>query len=397
MRSALFLGLTLLCASWTVTAQAQVAPSLPNPPSKEACNEFRAQAAAYDKALNQAASECLSRVPDKPVLEAERDEVRTRCSPVRWPRECASEVQRSDCWSEQWPILANECDADAEAIENAADASKALTKNTLVRSAASAIGAAEKVKNTIRKVEELHSLLARASNYNNLSDSEKLKLHRDIAEKLNALGNPSELSRKLTDMALDKVTKIDTNALSDLNRELNKIVVEHRRMLEQIYPHTQPSESTSELDALNNAIADTQAHNTQANKDQTKWRNYIDAAKSANRAAYTNALARYRAAKRAHELAIARQRREWELEQYRLQQQQMQQALSAAFASFSAAMSQIQSTPYSPPTGSSAPPTVIHSYPYGRPATAYGSTPAPARPVGGGYTPCSGPDACAIR
>ena len=82
-------------------------PTYPRPPTKAACDDYRQKMIEYSAALNHAAHECNDRT------RVYGDDVRVPCSPVSWPRACATEYERSFCFDEKYGKLINQCDAEA--------------------------------------------------------------------------------------------------------------------------------------------------------------------------------------------------------------------------------------------------------------------------------------------
>ncbi|MGM4886331.1 hypothetical protein [Tardiphaga sp. 11_C7_N12_6] len=78
-------------------------------------------------------------------------------------------------------------------------------------------------KQRFTELKDLYDLVQRSSNYSQLSSEEKAKFHTDWAKSINSQGRSHELSKKLTDDALDRLAATNKKALSDLDGRLKQI------------------------------------------------------------------------------------------------------------------------------------------------------------------------------
>jgi hypothetical protein len=77
--------------------QAQDEPSYPDHPTEEACQEYKSRYADYLSQLRNKARDCQIKHEHDPGYYDPRNDIRIRCSPVAWPKVCATEIEQSAC------------------------------------------------------------------------------------------------------------------------------------------------------------------------------------------------------------------------------------------------------------------------------------------------------------
>ena len=206
-----------------------------SPKSEQDCLLFEHVYRAYRERLLQDAKQ----KDDKCIADRQRIGMSYRNQTVSAP--CSESVSISHkvaCGLTEWeqkcaPIITElrvaQCRRHAaEAIEHAKKEAERVAKDKAVDTAAKEIGGErlqqtrEKLQQSLNNVKELRDMVRQASNYSKLSDSQKLDLYRDIAKKLNEIGNLNSLSKKLTDSALDGISKMNKEALLNLDRQLQE-------------------------------------------------------------------------------------------------------------------------------------------------------------------------------
>ena len=176
----------------------------------------------HNRILNAAASSCARRLFDRGIYG---NDVPVRCSPVRWPKDCAAEYEQLYCFGERMGKQINQCDTEVYALENAKKAADSVTDTVLKKAGLEDLN---KMRKKLDEVNELRGLISKASDPR-LSPGERLDVNRDLAQKLNAYGNTNGLSKKLTDDALSRTTDINKSALGELDKALRVLAEEHQK------------------------------------------------------------------------------------------------------------------------------------------------------------------------
>jgi hypothetical protein len=76
---------------------AQEAPAYPSPPTRQSCEEFKVRHIQYLEALRDKQHQCYLQHQNDPGFYRSENQTSIQCHPVRVPRACAGDIEKSAC------------------------------------------------------------------------------------------------------------------------------------------------------------------------------------------------------------------------------------------------------------------------------------------------------------